>query len=290
MHLRPVIATMVVVAVIGLVSLLSAGESLAQTATATPGPMMGTTPTPAPMMGATPMGAAPTAASDPRVNRQLMDSLKAGGYIIYFRHGATDRSQQDTDPKNLANCATQRNLNDMGRTQARSIGEAFRALNIPVGQVLSSEYCRALEHARHSFNRATPEPSLVLPDPLTAEERQRNTQGLQRLLSVAPQAGMNTVMVSHSPNLRDAIGVDLTVEGSAAILRPNAQGRPEVVAIVLPGDWGAQAGTAQATAGAPSAMPRTGMGAAMGPWGGLAGLITFVLLAGLGAWRLITRP
>src|SRR6185503_2092474 len=63
---------------------------------------------------------------------QLVDALRSGGHVIYFRHGATDQSQTDSDPNNLANCATQRNLTDAGRAQAQTIGTAFRTLGIPV--------------------------------------------------------------------------------------------------------------------------------------------------------------
>ena len=170
-------------------------------------------------------------------DRQVVEALRRGGHIIYFRHATTDRSQQDSDPTNLANCATQRNLTEQGRAQASAIGEAFQRLNIPVGPVLSSEYCRALEHARLAFDRAEAEPSLVLPEPLAAEERQRNTAALQGLLATPPPAGTNTVMVSHSPNIRDAADVDLPVEGGAAILRPNPGDKPTVVARILPDEW-----------------------------------------------------
>ena len=47
-------------------------------------------------------------------DRQLIEQLQRGGNIIYFRHGATEASQQDSDPNNLANCATQRNLTPAG--------------------------------------------------------------------------------------------------------------------------------------------------------------------------------
>jgi phosphohistidine phosphatase SixA len=174
----------------------------------------------------------------------LVDALRDGGYVIYFRHAATDRAQQDSDPGNLANCETQRNLTDAGRAEARAMGEGIRALGIPIGDVRSSEYCRAKEHALLAFDKATVEPSLVLPDPLPAAERQQNKETLQRLLAASPPSGTNTVLVSHSPNLKEAAQIDLTAEGMAAILRPNG-GAPALVALVPPSDW---TGAAQAVA------------------------------------------
>jgi hypothetical protein len=117
-------------------------------------------------------------------------------------------------------------------------GEAFRAPNIPVGLVLSSEYCWALENALLAFGQDQTEPSLVLPDIFTAEERQRTTGALLRILATLPPLNANVVMVSHSPNSRDAIGVDLPVEGGAVILKPNAGGKPTEVLKVLPNEWG----------------------------------------------------
>jgi phosphohistidine phosphatase SixA len=171
-----------------------------------------------------------------QVDGKLVAALRKGGYVLYFRHAKTDRSQQDTDPHDLANCATQRNLTDEGRADARAIGEAFRALQIPVGTVLSSAYCRAREHALLSFDQVTAEPSLVLPDPLPDDERQRNKEALQRLLATPPPPGTNTILVSHSPNVKAAAEVDLPVEGGAVILRPT-DGIPTVVAHVLPSEW-----------------------------------------------------
>jgi broad specificity phosphatase PhoE len=50
--------------------------------------------------------------------------LRAGGYVVVFRHGATHTDQADTDPLNLDNVAKQRPLNDKGRADAKTVGEA----------------------------------------------------------------------------------------------------------------------------------------------------------------------
>src|SRR5262249_52530236 len=154
-------------------------------------------------------------------DRQVIEALQRGGYLIYFRHGATDLTQTDSDPNNLANCATQRNLSDQGRAQARTLGEALRTLEIPIDRVLTSEYCRAQEYAQLSIGSGEVEPSLVLFEGLPPESRQANTAAFQRILATAPPPGTNIVFVSHLYNIKDAIEVDLPVEGQAAILQPN---------------------------------------------------------------------
>jgi phosphohistidine phosphatase SixA len=174
-------------------------------------------------------------------DRQLVESIRQGGYTIYFRHGPTDSSQRDTEPDNLANCAAQRNLTEAGRQQALSIGEALRALKLPVDDVRTSEYCRAREYSRLLFGReAEVEPALVLPDPLTEEQRARNAESLKVLLAQAPPIGTNRFLVAHSPNIKLAAGVDLPEDGGAAVFRLES-GAPQLMARIVPAEWPALA-------------------------------------------------
>jgi phosphohistidine phosphatase SixA len=150
----------------------------------------------------------------------LVEALRGGGHVIYFRHAATDFSQQDTNRQNLADCASQRNLDDAGRADARRIGEGFAALGIPVGQVLSSEYCRTRETAELAFGRVTP--TIDLTSVFAAAETdddEARMAALRRLLATPPEPGTNTVLVGHQANLADAAGV-VIAEGEAAIFLP----------------------------------------------------------------------
>ena len=78
----------------------------------------------------------------------VLQMLRAGGYVIVFRHGATHPDQADTDPLNLDNVAKQRQLNDKGRADAKAVGEAFKAAGVPIGKSYSSRFYRAVETAR----------------------------------------------------------------------------------------------------------------------------------------------
>src|SRR6266568_6270153 len=92
------------------------------------------------------LGLLPLAAnSQPAASQtEWVNSLRQGGHVIVFRHGATHSDQADTDPLNLKNVAQQRQLNDQGRALARSIGDAMHKLKIPVGQVQTSMFNRAV--------------------------------------------------------------------------------------------------------------------------------------------------
>jgi hypothetical protein len=65
----------------------------------------------------------------------LIASLKSGGYVIVFRHGATDDSQKDAYPFKFDDMSAQRQLNDKGRTMARELGAALAKLGVPIGEV-----------------------------------------------------------------------------------------------------------------------------------------------------------
>lgn len=76
--------------------------------------------------------------------------LKQPGAIVLFRH-AHAPGVGDPDGFSLGDCATQRNLDERGRKEARAIGSGFRERGIAVGRVLSSQWCRARETAALAF-------------------------------------------------------------------------------------------------------------------------------------------
>jgi hypothetical protein len=89
--------------------------------------------------------------------RAAFEDLRNGGYVVVIRHGRTNESPafpKDESPLDLANCTGQLMLNDAGKNQARAIGAAFKRAEIPVGTVLASGYCRAVEMARLAFGRS----------------------------------------------------------------------------------------------------------------------------------------
>lgn len=71
-------------------------------------------------------------------NAELLSRLREGGYVLYLRHTSTDFSQNDSRITSYEDCASQRNLTDRGRDEARAIGEHVKRLKIPIGEVLAS--------------------------------------------------------------------------------------------------------------------------------------------------------
>jgi virginiamycin B lyase len=167
----------------------------------------------------------------------LVRRLREGGYVLTFRHAATDFSMTDTT-RDLRDCSRQRNLNEDGRRQARAIGNAFRRLGIPVGQVLASPFCRTRDTARLAFGRARPSRALLSARYLESPgARARQPARLQRLLTRRPVPGANTALISHNFAIDDATGVNLA-EGEAAVVAPG-RGREgfEIVDTVEAEEW-----------------------------------------------------
>jgi len=172
---------------------------------------------------------------------ELLGKLRAGGYIIVLRHGATHPDQADTDPLNFDNVAQQRQLNDKGRADARALGEAFKRAAVPIGRVYSSRFQRAVETARlvagkdpETTNDVT-EGGLVV----TPNENNRRMQALRALVARAPEAGTNTLIVTHKPNILDAFGKDWfdIREGEASIFGPDGRGGFTLIGRVQIGQW-----------------------------------------------------
>ena len=71
----------------------------------------------------------------------------------------------------------------------------------------------------------------------------RMTASLRRMLSTRPADGANSIVVSHTSNLREAAGIWPKPEGVAIVFRPLGDGRFEALARIPPEDWGAAAGS-----------------------------------------------
>lgn len=151
---------------------------------------------------------------------QAVALLRAGGLNLYFRHGITDRSQVDSGAR--GDRAGQRNLSPAGRAQARRLGEAFRALNIPVAEVLTSEVFRARDTAELAFGAARVERDLIADD-YTPGNAAEDARAVSRRLA-QPVAGGNRVMIGHIVPLGMILGRGLAQqefpEGSAGVFRP----------------------------------------------------------------------
>jgi phosphohistidine phosphatase SixA len=175
---------------------------------------------------------APPALSGPA----LADALRHGGYVLYFRHAATDFGQNDEAMTSFDDCSKQRNLTDKGRADARAIGERIRRLRIPIGDVLASPYCRTRETAQLVFGRSIVS-NAVRGGP-ASDDAQRYA-GLRELLASPVSGGTNRVIVSHGNPFRAVAGTPYLAEGEAAVIEPRGKEGFRVVARIPLDGWDA---------------------------------------------------
>lgn len=189
---------------------------------------------PAPYGPAGNSSAAVESAAPTLEGRALVDALRRGGYVLYLRHTSTDFSQNDAAMTSYADCASQRNLTDAGRTEARAIAAGLRALRIPIGEVLASPYCRTMESARLAFGKATAAPA-VRGGPAQAESERY--ADLRRLLSTPVTGGTNLAIASHGNPFNAVAGPPYLAEGEIAVVEPLRAGGFRIVARVTKTGW-----------------------------------------------------
>lgn len=185
--------------------------------------------------------AAAQSTSEPE-GRALVQALLEGGFNIYFRHAATDWSQSDqvSEEGDWASCdsSRMRQLSEAGRNTAHAIGEALRRLQIPIGQVFASPYCRTADTARH-MQLGLVETTTDIMNMRAAEYfggRSAIAEHTRRRLSMLPKAGTNTVLVAHGNVLVTATGV-YPQEAEAIVFRPDGNGSYSFVARISPKEW-----------------------------------------------------
>jgi phosphohistidine phosphatase SixA len=183
----------------------------------------------------------------------LVPSLKAGGYVIVFRHVATDDSQKDVYPFKFDDMTAQRQLSEAGRQTARQLGAAIKHLGVPVGEVYTSRLNRAVETGKLLAGKdvspmdeltdsgAGSASSMANPDAKNAKAG----RPLRDLANATPKTGLNTLVITHKTNIADAFGKDFSDvrEGEALVFKPNASGPSVLVTRVHANEWIALAGS-----------------------------------------------
>jgi hypothetical protein len=163
----------------------------------------------------------------------LVDALRNGGHVLLFREFLAEPGD-DADPEGLGPCDQQQPLSARGRGQAQAVRNAFTMRKLPVGRVVSSPYCRAIEGATIGFGPPQVDHALRLwQGGLDPAEKLRLGTMVTVMLATAPDYA-NTVVLTH--DTKASLGIELAF-GEAALLRPHSGDRFTVLATVKPGEW-----------------------------------------------------
>lgn len=143
-------------------------------------------------------------------------ALRRGGVAVLLRHAATEPGIGDPPGFRLGECATQRQLSEAGREQARRIGAWFSARGLAPADVRSSAWCRCLDTATLAFGRArawTPLNSFFEDRSVESARSAALREALRRL----PVTGFE-VWVTHQVNISALTGVSPGT-GEALVVR-----------------------------------------------------------------------
>lgn len=163
---------------------------------------------------------------------QLWQKLQGGGYVVLLRHGLTEPGVGDPPGFKLSDCRTERKLNAEGRAESKRLGEAFRRHNVPIAQVLSSEWCRCKDTAELAFGRYETWPAL---NNLFGRHENAAAQRSAILERASRFRGAgNLILVSHGSTIVQVAGINPAM-GEMVVMKPAGAGKLELVGRIKDG-------------------------------------------------------
>lgn len=169
----------------------------------------------------------------------LIEKLQQGGLNIFIRHAITpgkDPAKINPPNERPFDCSSgSRQLNDEGRAQSSRIGQRIKELNIPIGEVYSSGFCRCEETAKLAFDRFTSTDWLLVPPGVFKADLDRALRSIpsKGFFNKTP-SGKNNVYVGHGVTFTQGVlSSDFGIaearifleEGEAAFFEPGDKPR-----------------------------------------------------------------
>ncbi len=156
--------------------------------------------------------------------RISLAELAKPGRVLMLRHA---RAPGIGDPPGfrLSDCATQRNLDETGRAQAKTLGQQLAEAGIVKATIYSSQWCRCLETARLlQLGAVTTLPALnsFFNRP---EDRQARLAALRTFLAGLPIAGPPVILVTHQVTINAFTDAGAPA-GGGSIFQLNGSGSP----------------------------------------------------------------
>jgi phosphohistidine phosphatase SixA len=184
---------------------------------------------------------------------RLIDALRKGGYVFYFRHGTANECQ-DVEPLGTAdktekpgwwkscdsNCATAtaRQISPEGIAEMKQLGRELARLKLPFSKVVSSEFCRNVQSAKllalKNRGKLLPVATAKHLTSFVYDEPNR-CKNVYAMLGEPPPRGSNVVLVGQKGNECPVVGA-LDPAG-VAIFKPDGQGGTQAVATLKWTDW-----------------------------------------------------
>ncbi|WP_421875108.1 histidine phosphatase family protein [Pacificispira sp.] len=134
----------------------------------------------------------------------LWQALRDGRAAVLIRH-ALAPGTGDPAAFDVGDCATQRNLSEEGRAQARRIGDMFRANGIDTATILTSQWCRCRDTATEMALGPVQDASFLNSFFANRGDGPDQTAALRAYL-IATALNAPVVMITHQVNITALTG------------------------------------------------------------------------------------
>jgi phosphohistidine phosphatase SixA len=164
-----------------------------------------------------------------------IEAARRGGVVVACRHGITEPVDEDEMTLRYDDPTTQRRLSAEGERQAADLGRAFRALRVPVVDVIASPMQRARRTGELAFGQVRLDSTWhTRGDYYGGPKRELRAEMLGR-----PVENGTRVIISHIgtmysvlPSVRGELG-----EGDCVVVRPRGRARYDVIDVVPWRSW-----------------------------------------------------
>ena len=146
-------------------------------------------------------------------------ALRGDGHVALIRHASAPGPAGDPVGYKVDDCATQRNLSEQGRAEARALGERFRTQQVKVGKIVSSEWCRCRQTAE-LMNIGPIEDAPTFNNAFVLNIKRDELTAGARVLIGAWRGPGTLVVVTHGENIQLMLGLRLR-EGEIIVVAPD---------------------------------------------------------------------
>lgn len=156
---------------------------------------------------------------------ELASNLHDGQHILLMRHADAPGYG---DPKNylISQCATQRNLGEFGRKQAKVIGDWLSSQGVDQAKIYSSAWCRCVDTATLLNKGAVKKEASLGSFFDDMSQAKKQTDELTKFISTERKQYPKTpiIMVTHHVNIQSFTG-KVVNSGDMVLVKVNSSGQ-----------------------------------------------------------------
>ncbi len=157
---------------------------------------------------------------------ELASHLQDGQHVLLMRH-ADAPGYGDPQNYQIGQCSTQRNLGDLGRKQAKGIGDWLSKQGIDQAKVYSSAWCRCIDTATLLNKGAVKKEASLGSFFDDMSQAKKQTDDLTKLIATERKQypNMPIIMVTHHVNIQSYIGMVVN-SGDMVLVKVDPAGKP----------------------------------------------------------------